>query len=155
MIQRIQSLYLFLTTLLSILFLKGDLLSFINKSGITISAGIYGLRGEYELHSINQVGSILPLSLALVIVSLLSFVIIFIYNKRKVQILLVRVLLGLIAASIVLSGIYTFNIQMVYNVVLVPGFRMFIPVVQLILTYLAYRGIRKDDNLIKSYDRLR
>ena len=155
MIQRIQSVYLFLTTLFSLLFLKGDLLSFINKSGITISAGIYGIRSESGINSINQVGSILPLSLVLVIVPLLSFVIIFIYNKRKVQILLVRVLLGLIAASIVLSGIYTFNIQMVYNVVLVPGFRMFIPVVQLILTYLAYRGIRKDDNLIKSYDRLR
>jgi len=30
-----------------------------------------------------------------------------------------------------------------------------VPVIQLILVALAYRGIKKDDDLVKSYDRLR
>lgn len=155
MIQRIQSAYLFLTTLISLLFLNGGLLSFINDSGVTISIGIYGLRNEFNIQSINHVGSILPLSLLLMLIPLLSLLIIFIFNKRKLQLILVQILIGLILACIILFGIYTFNIQSVYNTVFVPGFRMFIPVAQLILSYLAYRGIRKDDNLVKSYDRLR
>jgi drug/metabolite transporter (DMT)-like permease len=155
MIQRIQSVYLFLTTLFSLLFLKGEFLSFINKSGIALSAGIYGIMGESAMKAAKPVESILPLSLSLIIIPLLSFGIIFIYNKRKIQLLLVQMLIGIIILSIILSGIYTFNIQSAYGVALVPGFRMFIPVIQLILSYLAYRGIRKDDNLVKSYDRLR
>ena len=155
MIQRIQSVYLFLTTLFPLLFLKRDFLSFINKPGAIITAGVYGIKGESNIQAINLVSSILPLSLLLIIIPLLSLVIIFIFNKRKVQILLAQVLIGLIAASIILSGIYIFKIQNAYQVAIIPGVRMFIPVIQLILSYLAYRGIKKDDDLVKSYDRLR
>ena len=39
--------------------------------------------------------------------------------------------------------------------VMVLNFRIVIPVVNLILLLLASRGIKKDDDLVKSYDRLR
>jgi hypothetical protein len=42
-----------------------------------------------------------------------------------------------------------------HNVSLVPGIKTFIPVVTIILSILAYRGIKKDEALVKSYDRLR
>jgi K+ transporter len=42
-----------------------------------------------------------------------------------------------------------------YHSELVPGIKMFIPVLILIFAILAYRGIKKDEDLVKSGDRLR
>jgi Domain of unknown function (DUF4293) len=36
-----------------------------------------------------------------------------------------------------------------------PELNFFFPLLEIILTFLAYNGIRKDEILIKSYDRLR
>ena len=56
---------------------------------------------------------------------------------------------------ILVSVYYSYIVISRYNTSIVAGFKMAVPVVILILSVLAYRGIRKDDNLVKSYDRLR
>jgi hypothetical protein len=56
---------------------------------------------------------------------------------------------------IIMSIYYSGNIIKAYHASLIPGFKVAIPVVILVLSVLAYNGIKKDDNLIKSYDRLR
>ena len=68
---------------------------------------------------------------------------------------LVRILILLVIAFIIASVLYSYIILTKYNAEIIPGFKMVIPVIQLILSILAYRGIRKDDALVKSYDRLR
>ena len=42
-----------------------------------------------------------------------------------------------------------------YGAELEPGLKMVIPLLIMISVTLAYRGISKDDRLVKSYDRLR
>ena len=42
-----------------------------------------------------------------------------------------------------------------FEATITPGFKMILPLVMLILSVLVYRGIKKDDHLVKSYDRLR
>jgi hypothetical protein len=42
-----------------------------------------------------------------------------------------------------------------HNVSAVSGIKTFIPVVEVILSILAYRGIKKDEEVVKSYDRVR
>jgi hypothetical protein len=44
---------------------------------------------------------------------------------------------------------------MIYAADVEWGFRMFIPLLVLILGTLALKGIKKDENLVRSYDRLR
>jgi hypothetical protein len=50
---------------------------------------------------------------------------------------------------------YGYSVINEYQTELVPGYKMFIPLVMLVLETLALRGIKKDENLVKSYDRLR
>jgi hypothetical protein len=69
--------------------------------------------------------------------------------------LLAKVLIGLVLALILLAGYYSYVIISKYGGVLVLGVKMILPVVMLISSILAFRGIRKDDHLVKSYDRLR
>ena len=42
-----------------------------------------------------------------------------------------------------------------FDASIVPGFMMIIPFLILLNSILAYSGIRNDDKLVKSYDRLR
>jgi hypothetical protein len=61
----------------------------------------------------------------------------------------------LVVAFIIASGLCIYIIMTKYDSVIDPGFRMAIPLLQLIFSVLAWRGIKKDDDLVKSYDRLR
>lgn len=56
---------------------------------------------------------------------------------------------------ILLSSWYMYYICSKYDAEIVPGFKIALPVIILILNILTYRGIRHDDRLVKSYDRLR
>jgi hypothetical protein len=61
----------------------------------------------------------------------------------------------LAAASVAVMVFYSSSIIRKFNVDIVPGFEMFIPLIIIIFGILAYRRIKKDENLIRSYDRLR
>ncbi|MBK7132496.1 MAG: DUF4293 domain-containing protein [Bacteroidales bacterium] len=150
MIQRIQTVYLFLTTLISVLFLSGEFINFSDESGTVIIftlAGISGISGP--------VFKTLPVSLLIIIIPVLSLVTIFLFKNRRLQLILCKVLLALISALVISLVIYSYLVTRRYNAEIIPGIKMTIPVVQFILSYLAYRGIKKDDDLVKSYDRLR
>jgi hypothetical protein len=64
-------------------------------------------------------------------------------------------LIIMIVLSILYSGYYAYLAISNYEAVFTPGLKMVLPVILLILSMLAYRGIRKDELLVKSYDRLR
>ena len=155
MIQRIQSLYLFLTTLLSLLFLNGSLLSFINKSGSAIKITLSGIEQGTGGQGFELIDKLLPLSIILIIIPVISLVTIFFFKKRAVQIRLSGILIGLVSFLILACGHSSYLILTKYSGVIIPGIKMAIPFLMLIFSILAYRGIRKDDKLVKSYDRLR
>ncbi|HMA65173.1 MAG TPA: DUF4293 family protein, partial [Chitinispirillaceae bacterium] len=63
MIQRIQSLFLFLTTLLSLIFLKGSFLSFINKTGSVINITFTGIMKSTDGQAFEQVQNVMPITI--------------------------------------------------------------------------------------------
>ena len=155
MIQRIQSLYLFLTTLLALLFLNGSILSFINKSGSFIKVTFTGIEKFTEGQGSELIEKLLPLSIVLILITVVSLVTIFYFKKRAVQIWLSGILIGLVSFLILACGHSSYMIMKKYSAEIVPGVKMALPFLMLIFSILAYRGIKKDDQLVKSYDRLR
>jgi len=153
MIQRLQSVYLLLTTLLSFLFLKNGFIAFSDESDSVINftiSGISGISGVSE-----TLIKTLPVTLLMFIIPVVSFLTIFLYKNRRVQLILSKTILGFISAFIIALVVYSYIFISRYNAEIVPGIAMAVPVIQLILVVLAYRGIKKDDDLVKSYDRLR
>lgn len=155
MIQRVQTLFLLLTTLLPVLFLDGSILKFLNKSGTEIVLKFNGIWQTDLTGSLNLLNSQIPLSGTIFAIALLSLTAIFFYKKRKTQ---MKLTIILIVFSIVLLALIAYDIIMISNRYLVDNIvtvKMFIPLLILILSILAYRGIKKDEELVKSYERLR
>ena len=155
MIQRIQSLYLLLTTLLSLLFLNGSFLSFFNKTGSVIKITFTGIVKSTDGQGFELIGRVLPLTIIVILVVALSLVTIFLFKNRNLQILLSKILIGLISGVIIVSAYYSYIILSKYDGKIIPGIKMALPLLLLIFSILAYRGIKKDDHLVKSNDRLR
>jgi hypothetical protein len=155
MVQRIQSLYLFLTTLLSLLFLKGSFLNFGNITGYVINVTFNGIVRNRLGQGFELIEKLLPLSVLIILITMVSLVTIFIFKNRKIQLWLSLLLTIIVAGFIIALIYYSWFIISEFKVEIVLTFKMIIPVLMLIFAILAYRGIRKDDQLVKSYDRLR
>lgn len=155
MIQRIQSLYFLLTTFLSFLFLKGSFLKFINNAGTQVLFRFNGIfRGNTE-NEIALIRETVPVSVTVILIMILSLFALFLFKKRKIQ---KMATLATIVLTIFLAGLlvyYSWSATDRFQYTLVPGFRMFIPLLILLFEILAFLGIKKDDKLVSSYDRLR
>jgi amino acid transporter len=140
MIQRIQTVFLLLTTITGVLFLSGDLVSLSNSNegqvAVDISESVY-------------------IAALIVLVSLISFITIFFYRKRKVQLRLTTVSIVLNIILILALAYYIYHFTAAFGLSLVPGLNLLYPLLMLIFLFLAYRGIKKDEEIVKSYDRLR
>jgi hypothetical protein len=140
---------------MSLIFLNGSILSFINKSGVVFEVGFSGIKRIIEGQGSEIVEKLLPLTILIILIPLLSIITIGFYKKRNIQIVLAKILIGLISALIVVSAYYAYVVITKYDGTLVVGLRLFYPFVMLIFSIIALRGVRKDDKLVKSYDRLR
>ena len=136
MLQRIQTIYLFIAALVS-----GVLIFFVALWRTETGDAVY----------VEEV----LLALALFLGSaLISFITIFLYNNRKLQFVLGRVNILL---NFILLGVF------VYWTLNVPGemqisekgIGMFLPVLSIVFLVLANKAIKKDEDLVKSVDRLR
>jgi hypothetical protein len=137
MLQRIQTIYLLLTFIIT-----GVLLFFIP---------LWTINGKPFHFWQDQVYTVLlGLSTMLTIISIIS------YKKRQNQFVMGRlniilnlILLGLfVYRSLNLSGETA-------NAVSEKGIGMFLPIVAIVLLVLANKAIKKDEDLVKSVDRLR
>ena len=155
MIQRIQSFYLALTALLSFLFLKGSIITFIDRSGYLINVTFNHIIRESPAAAHEILEKTFVISLFIIVIPVLSVIIILFFKNRSLQKRLVRFLIMVVIAFILVLCLYAYVIITKYTSEIVPGVKMIIPLLQLIFSVLAYRGIVKDDNLVKSYDRLR
>lgn len=144
-----------MTSFLSILFLKGSYLTFFDKSGSTINIMVTGLFKNDGISDPEKIGGGWIILIMSILLPVLSTVVIFLYKKRDLQILLVRFLILIILVFLATSVAYSLMIISKYDADLGSWYKITIPVIQLILAFLALRGIKKDDELVKSYDRLR
>lgn len=143
MIQRIQTIYLLIASIVS-----GGLI-FVFNLWKTLKEQIFVLDLLKEgLFTLNVVPFMFITS------SILSLVTIFLYKNRKLQFVIGRIiilmnlfLLGLlIYLSLTLSG---------ETIVSEKGIGMFLPILVVLLIVLANKAIKKDEVLVKSVDRLR
>jgi hypothetical protein len=138
MIQRIKTVYLILTFVVT-----GVLMFFMPLWTLNTGKAFYFMQDQFYT-------ILLGLSTMLTIVSIIS------YKKRQNQFVMNRlniilnlILLGLfVYRSLNLSGDTT-------TIVSEKGIGMFLPIVAIVLLVLANKAIKKDEDLVKSVDRLR
>ena len=121
-----------------------DLLYFLKHSGV------------FDLSGKRLDVSTWPLTVMISISTLLSFLAIFSYMKRPRQ---MRLTLFLMFFNLGLIGVAFYYVRYVMHNFngdqFVFQWRVVIPPVMLVLLILAFRDIRKDELLVKAYDRIR
>lgn len=152
MIQRIQSVYLLLVICFSILTAIFPLAEFIGKADMAVyemtALGVYNLKSEMVMNT----GGLLVVLLG---VTLLAIVELFLFKKRVLQMRLGVFSMLLLGGFYLLSGFLAFlfidELKADFHIKFVAG----MPLVCLILEYLAIRAIGRDEALIRSLNRLR
>ena len=156
MIQRIQSLFLLLTIIASSLFLTCGYLDLVNStSGYEAVARFSGIYMVSSGSGNILASHLFPVPVISVLVPAVAAVAILLYKNRKLQkkIILLDIFLELI---LIISGFILIIPVVQHNsAILKPGYRIIMPLLSLVFLVLAYLGVKKDDELVKSYDRLR
>ncbi len=153
MIQRIQSVYLLLTIILSVLFLSGKIMLFVNDKSEILALKVIGFSQE------NNPGEIIaetyPLTGILFISVAASLAAFASWKNRKLQSKLTQILISAEAAAIILMLYYAYYFSRSLGYQYKFSIFSLIPLAVIILSVLAVAAIRKDEELVKSYDRLR
>jgi hypothetical protein len=144
-----------MTSLLSLLFLKGSYLTFFDNSGSAINLMMTGLFKSSVVSGPERIGEVLILLVLAILIPLFSIIAIFLFKRRNLQLMLVKFIIAIIIAFIATSVVYSFIVISKYDASFGSWYKLLIPIIQLIISVLAFSGIKKDDDLVKSYDRLR
>ncbi|MWB96236.1 DUF4293 family protein [Flavobacterium sp. GA093] len=136
MIQRIQTIYLLLTFVVT-----GVLLFFIPLWTSNTGKAFYFMQDQFYT-------ILLGLSTMLTIISIIS------YKKRQNQFVMGRLNIIL---NLILLGLFVYRSLNLSGETEVSekGIGMFLPIVAIVLLVLANKAIKKDEDLVKSVDRLR
>ncbi len=154
MIQRIQSLYISVVVCLSVMLLLNSIVSFVGADGAGFEMrynGLYLLSGG----TWQKVENLIPLTIILATVALLSFITLFLFKFRRLQLRAAVFTLLLLLGEVVMIAFYLFYAVTKYELSIVFSIKITFPLVSAVLMYLAFRGILKDELLVRSYDRLR
>ncbi len=150
MIQRIQSIYLFLS------FLCAGAMYILPFGSFTVAKDIW----EYQAWEVSSVAGTapfetLPVAILIGLVSLLNLVAIFLFKNRKLQNRLNVLAMLLYVAVPVLAYFYGYLAGEKLKATLQFGFAFVVPVAGIVFTFLAFKAISKDDKLVRSLDRIR
>ena len=136
MIQRIQSLYLIVAILLN------GVLSFYLP--------LWTTSDNVEIYALSQ-----PVALSLFLISvLISIITLFSFKRRKRQFILGRINIIL---NFVLVGVFAYWTLSLPGEMDISekGIGMLLPIISIVFIALANKAIKKDEDLVKSVDRLR
>ncbi len=152
MIQRIQTIYLALAALLLGLTFAFPFATYALSQGDVIF-NAYGVTDNAEeINTFFPYYITIALSMGLALFSILQ------YKKRKLQITVGRFVYLLLAVTIAFVFIDFYSLKGQFEIdsaAVSYGVSMFLPVAALPILFMANRNIRKDEDLIKSLDRLR
>jgi hypothetical protein len=140
---------------ISLLLLKGSFLAFSEKTGSVIKVTFNGIVRDNFGQGLEMIEKLLPLSVLIILIPAISLITIFIFKNRKIQLWFSLFLVILASGFVIVSIHVSLSIVSKFEARIIPGFKMIVPIIILIISILAYRGIKKDDQLVKSYDRLR
>jgi len=155
MIQRIQTVFLSLVFILSLLFLFLPM-GYIEMSEAVFKVKPWGLVSDMPASESNPAtiqGMFIIILTAIIMV--ITIVTIVRFKKRLQQIQLGKLNILLHVGLVVLTFFYLDVFQNNYSGSFSYGAAVIMPLVSMILILLANRAIRKDENLVRSADRLR
>ncbi|MBS0010898.1 MAG: DUF4293 domain-containing protein [Bacteroidales bacterium] len=155
MIQRIQTLYLAIAAALSGFLLNGQIIRLVSTSGISYELNYKGIYLVDNGVQVEMLEKSLPLTIILIAVTILFFLAIFLYKRRKLQIRLTVFATLLLIGSFLLMLFYIFYTGSKLEAELIFNVKLIFPIIGAICGYLAFRNILKDELLVKSYDRIR
>ena len=152
MIQRIQSIYLLLAAVCVAITMCISVGSFIEADGITTHVlkplGISYANGEYQ--STWGLFGLLFLS------AVISIATIFLFRNRMLQVRMTIFNALLLIGYYVVAAVFIFSLKGGLNdASFRPGIGLALPAVAIILCYLAFRGIYRDEIMVRAADRLR
>ncbi|MCH2197921.1 MAG: DUF4293 domain-containing protein [Flavobacteriales bacterium] len=156
MLQRIQTVYLLLAVISLVVVFFVDIAHFADAAGIESELSLYKItNGNGEIGKVEY--GMLPVALIAVTAAIL-FATILQYRNRNVQSKIIRMCYVLLLLCVV--AIWYFTDQNYWSLEIAePQFSysigFFMPFVAFAFTFLASRGIRKDEQLVKSLDRIR
>ena len=152
MLQRTQTLYLLGVFILSLFLITGPLALF-SQDGVEY---ILKHSGIFEMDGEKLAVATWPLSVFFILVAALAFLNIFFYKNRIRQmriciflILLFAGMVGMIFYYIAVTRHQLDGAQVLHK------WRIIVPPIAMILTYLAFRRIRRDELMVKAFDRIR
>ena len=157
MIQRIQTIFLAIVVILGIAF------SFLPILGFSYDTSEY-IMNAYKTVAVDDVNNVVAKNMGVGVmqglVILVALLTIFLFKKRSLQMKLSKLNILLIALQISAVVVYSDTVRTGMgespdHYVMSFKFGAVLPVISLILTYLAIRFIKKDDKLVRSADRLR
>ena len=154
MIQRVQTLYLILAALATGLLFFFPLAEIAMNNNIIYQVKPAGLFEPAETGEILAASS-LPALIITGLCILLSLIAMFIYKQRKLQVKICLINIVFLILSLVAIYYYvTFQFSKSDSIV---HYKIFVamPVVSAILIFLAIKAIKKDEELVRSIDRIR
>ncbi|MGI8893731.1 MAG: DUF4293 domain-containing protein [Bacteroidia bacterium] len=174
MIQRIQTIYLFLAAFLCILLfllplasitLPGATLDLPTERDLPAQTDKLAVIYELDVFSIDRTqGGIIQkvkdtyyLAALNAFVLIMTLIVIFLYKNRQLQAQLVRLCFLLLLVFIVLAFYFANEMQSLtrFNMPIEYKVADLIPILQLLFFHLSVRGINKDEALVRSADRIR
>lgn len=144
MIQRIQSIYLLAATILS--------------GGLIFSFKLWIDSAQKDFFVLDAFNSgevlLIVMAVSFIVSAILTFTSIFQYKKRQLQFVLGRLT---ILINFIIIGILVYYSQNLSGEITVSekGIGLLIPIATIVLVALANKSIKKDEELVKSVDRLR
>lgn len=159
MIQRIQTAFLSVAAVLAVFIVIHPI------SGMSLNDGSVAYFTSFGLKSLHEPPQIythtFPIGVLAIASALLSVITVFLFQKRVLQ---MRLCVYNILITIGLSAVMFFYYFTIKNGEITDGlhviahsfsYTIIFPFINIILIFQAFRSIRRDDILIKSYDRLR
>ena len=156
MIQRAQSVYLFLVVILMSFMLMGPIAELALKDGQEVIFHSYAIKKYLTNEHSKLIMRTLPVIILICLAGLTSFVNIFLFNHRILQMRFCILNILFMISILILIFYYYFRVK---SNLLIDSHELKLPVVfpviGIVLTLLAYRGIQDDEMMVRSYDRLR
>lgn len=162
MLQRIQTVFLFLATVMGVLIFFFPIATYFSDT-VYFQFFIYEIR-NLSPDPFNEMGVardeildwfVLPLAILQVLILTLTFITIFRYKKRLLQIRLNY--LTIFLNVLLVGGIFYASTLLEQETATSPNYGLggIFPLIAIILIFLANSNIRKDERLVRSADRLR
>ena len=160
--QRIQTLYLIAAFALCIGCLCSPIAHFITGDGVGEYASIWGNYERVDMYNLWLVSEgkhmffFCPVLMAiLVITTALIFIDIWLFKHRALQMRVATFCMILLVAWYIAYGVIIYLLYSTAGMFWSTHWTAALPAAALILLYLAFRGILKDEMLVRSLDRLR